>query len=262
MNKQLIESTAKAFFGIIPYAGQSLSEIFFDYRSRVKQDRLNKFLVDFRNYLEESGMTEMPNELLKDEDFGDLFESVIRRVIQTNSKEKIQRFKSILGNFIIYHERNEYSETFLEIADKINETQICILQSHSLIKTDIRSALAEKEYLSNQMSELNIRLNTAKNRYDKGGAGEYHNLTSEILLLSHRLKEVKKTIQIDASRRDASFYNIDQGEFMFLKQDLYTKGLLLDLGINSIDSKPFEIMGITEFGESFLRFIVHGETDV
>jgi hypothetical protein len=93
-NKALVESGAKIFFSLIQYRGQLLSETFFDYRSRVKQDRLNSFIESLVQYLENinGGVTV---ELQQSEDFGDLFESIVKRVIQTSSKEKAVRFRNV-----------------------------------------------------------------------------------------------------------------------------------------------------------------------
>jgi len=36
-------SVVRSLFSAVPYAGGALNEIFFDYRSRVKQNRINAF---------------------------------------------------------------------------------------------------------------------------------------------------------------------------------------------------------------------------
>ncbi|MDR6761899.1 hypothetical protein J2Y38_002108 [Flavobacterium sp. 2755] len=42
--KEILTSTAKSLFSLIPYAGTALTELVFDYNGRIKQNRLNKFI--------------------------------------------------------------------------------------------------------------------------------------------------------------------------------------------------------------------------
>ena len=48
---------------------------------------------------------------LKNEEFGDIFESILRRVVNTASKEKAQRFKKILLNEMKYTYESDFKET-------------------------------------------------------------------------------------------------------------------------------------------------------
>lgn len=41
----------KGLIGAIPYAGTLLNEILFEARSRVKQERVNLFIIEFSEYL-------------------------------------------------------------------------------------------------------------------------------------------------------------------------------------------------------------------
>jgi len=38
---EIIKSTFKSLIGAIPYVGQAINEAIFDYRSRIKQNRIN-----------------------------------------------------------------------------------------------------------------------------------------------------------------------------------------------------------------------------
>lgn len=79
--KEIGVSLTKALFSNIPYVGQILSEVFFEYRGRIKQERLNKFTVLLSDYFSQNCDFNIKN--IQSEDFGDLLESVIKRVIQT-----------------------------------------------------------------------------------------------------------------------------------------------------------------------------------
>jgi hypothetical protein len=94
----------KSLFGAIPVAGQLFNEIFFEKRSRVKQERYNSFtqlLIDF--FLEHPDVN-IHNA--NTEEFGDLFESVLLRVGKTKAGEKHKRFRDILVNQMINPETN------------------------------------------------------------------------------------------------------------------------------------------------------------
>ena len=70
-------------------------------------------------------------ETLKTEEFSDLFESVIRRVLQTKSREKHIRFRDVLLRQI--HQPNdeiENAETYLDLIGTLNEPAIWILNEH------------------------------------------------------------------------------------------------------------------------------------
>ena len=92
--KEIIVSTVKSLFGAIPFGGTALNELFFEYNGQLKQKRLNQFVeILAENFTEDS---EINLDNIKTENFSDLFESVLRRVVQTKSELKLNRFKDIL----------------------------------------------------------------------------------------------------------------------------------------------------------------------
>ncbi len=254
-NKALIESAAKSVFSNVPFAGTLLNEIFFDYRSRVKQERLNLFLEGFINYLEAGDLMEITENLLLTEDFGDLFESVIRRVTQTSSEERLQMFKNVLAGYITEPQKNDYQDTFLDIIDRINATQIQILKAHNLIKEDIRKLLRQREYYNQELGRLNSELANEKRLMNEGKTHDYYEKTKEIMGLNQYMNENKEEIEQDTEIRKPSHYEIKEGEYLFLLQDLASKGLLMDVGIGALDTKPFDKMAITDFGKAFLDYV-------
>jgi hypothetical protein len=72
--------------------------------------------------------------------------------------------------------------------------------------------------------------------------------------IKFRITDIQAKINENNRSRKHTTYNITEGEYVFLVQDLYSKGLLMD-SVGSFDVKPFEYMYITEFGEKFLHFI-------
>ncbi|QEC78433.1 hypothetical protein [Mucilaginibacter ginsenosidivorax] len=253
-NKALIESGAKTLFSLVPFGSQLLSEVFFDYRSRVKQDRLNSFIEGIIDYLKRNDIEAISTEIQESEDFGDLFESVIRRVIQTNSAERICRFRSVVTDYIANPVKIDYRDTYLDIIERINGTQIKILKAHVQIENDIRLLLRQRDGLREEMLKLNNKLETLG---DLNGdtIGDHFDITSSITSTDHQLKNVEKEIELDSILRKPAYYGVESGDYLFLIQDLYGKGLMVDEGIGALDTKPFDKMAITDFGKGFLKFI-------
>ncbi|MDK8643461.1 hypothetical protein [Niallia taxi] len=221
MSKEVLINTgvsiSKSVLGAIPYVGSLLSEIFFDYRGRLKQERINSFIEDVQQYLiSQVDEQEIDMDHIRSEQFGDLFESIIYKVSQNSQKDKINRFKLILINQMIAPYQTDYSETFLDIVSKINEKQIEIL-----------------------------------NIYRKVQEGE---IINEDSLMERTLLNANHEIKT-SDFRTPQYFNLEKDVYMFYVQDLVSKSLLLDDSINRLGTKPYDILEITAFGIEFLRFI-------
>lgn len=210
-------SLTKGVLGAVPYVGTLLNEMFFDYRGRLKQERINSFIKELQTFMvSHVNEGQIDFKHLKSEQFGDLFESIIYRVSQNRSQERLHRFKSILVNQMIAPYETDYTETFLDIASKINEKQIEIL-----------------------------------NVYRKVQLGEIRN---EDNLMGRDVIDANHITEI-SDFRNHHFYNLDKDVYMFYVQDLVSKSLLLDDSINRLSTRPYQILEITAFGIEFLRFI-------
>src|SRR5690606_21477899 len=92
--KEILNSSIKSIFGAVPFVGSLFDELFFEYNGRIKQKRLNHFIeILADNFTQES---DIKIENIQTEDFNDLFESVLRRVVRTKSEWKLNKFKDIL----------------------------------------------------------------------------------------------------------------------------------------------------------------------
>jgi hypothetical protein len=213
---QLTESTAKGLIGAIPFAGTALNEALFDGRSRIKQERFNNFINIFSEYMKDVNESEIDFEYIKSEDFGDIFESIIRRVMRSGSEEKLKTFKNVLSNHVLGKIKTDHAETFLDLVSRLNEDQIRILETYRKIKTN----------------DISIDENLPKRNVIDA------NFETQISEL-----------------RSAKNFELDEGVYQFYLQDLFAKGLLFDNGVNRMDIGPFELMEITQFGIDFLSYI-------
>jgi hypothetical protein len=117
--------------------------------------------------------------------------------------------------------------------------------------------LAQKKgYPKGGMFRLNDKLEHQPELLNEGQASSYHDHTRTILSIDGQLKAIEALIRRDGDIRKADYYGLENGDYLFLVQDLYAKGLLIDLGLGTFDTKPFDTMAITVFGLGFLKFII------
>ncbi len=253
--KETLESIIRSGFAAIPYVGQVLTEICFDYRGRIKQNRLNRFTELLFDYFLENPDVDI--EDIKTEDFSDLFEWVLKRVVLTKSEKKLERFRDILINKI---EKPSYEidnlELYLDLISNLSETEIKVLYYHRFFNKEYKK---DKELLS----ELEFNLITKKENVDKERdaqrSGYANNLSlalSEYNILEQKINRLKPLINSYDKYRKAEFYEISVDDFLYCKQSLYSKALLVDSGVGAIGVRPFEIMSITVFGQEFVNFIM------
>jgi hypothetical protein len=248
-------SLAKSLFSAVPFAGGALNEVFFDYRSRIKQDRLNSFTVLLTAFFLDN--PDIDPQSLKTEEFSDLFESVIRRVLQTKSREKHIRFRDVLIRQIHRpHEDIEDAETCLDLISTLNELAIWILNEHLVFFEAFETIdpLRAKILARTTVGQEKINKMPGNTENDQK---EREKATAKLKADQQKVERYNKQVTSLQGFRKAAYYNIQESEYLYYKQTLYAKGLLVDKGIGGMgDSKPFQWMWITEFGRKFIGFIV------
>lgn len=252
-NKEIGISIIKSAFSNIPIAGQLLTEILFEYRGRIKQNRLNKFTEILSQYFSEN--SEVVVENMRNEDFSDLLELVLRKVVNTKSEEKMRRFKDILVNSIATDIDYNNSERYLDLVSNLNEVDIRILKRHELFDSSFDERFDYQKTNQKLLADLEKNLNEEIKSRDKGHANNWESTRSEFNAVKNAIRvfeEQNKAVEI---YRNAEYYNIEKDEFLYSKQKLFSLGLLIDSGAGKFDYKPFHMMSITEFAKKFLEFI-------
>lgn len=254
--KEVLTSITKSILGAIPYAGTGFNEAFFEYRNRIKQERANSFVKELFNYMDSISQNELFIDQVKQEEFGDIFESIIKRVSLTRSAEKRERFKMILAGEIINPSNSDFIENYLDLIEKLNETQIRILINHKkLISEKYDDRLKTKQSLKKKREKLQDELNENKNLQLKGYASNVTRVEHMIGQTDRKLAEIERIIKDLNRYKSCDFYNISAGEYIFFVQDLVAKSLLIDAGIGGIGTKPYEVLSITEYAQRFLEYI-------
>jgi hypothetical protein len=246
--KEILISSTKSLFGAVPFGGTALNELIFEYNGRIKQKRLNDFVeVLADGFNEESGIN---IENIKTEDFNDLFESVLRRVVQTKSELKLIRFKDILVKELTQpSERAEIIDHYLDLISTLTEEEITILSHHRHFDFEFEKEIDELNLLRDNLKSLEQQM---KKQSVVFGESEFKKPRDQV-----KSKHEKQKKKLDAYQkfREAEFYNMNEKDFLFYKQRLVSRGLLIDNPRNVISYPPFANMGITEFGNAFIEFI-------
>ena len=248
-SKEILLTTAKSIFGAVPYAGTALNEVIFEHRSRIKQKRLNNFIKILSKYFEQHQDVNLDN--IKTEHFGDIFEAVLERVVQTSSESKLKRFRTILINEL----KNPTAETelvdlYLDLISTLSEEELFILYYHRFFDMEF-------EALINQMNETRQEVQRIDNLKKEeliihNGKSRYHDEYQEA---EKKFSDLKKKMNDKLKYRKAKFYDLHENKFIFYKQRLFSKGLLIDNPSQRIGNLPFTSMGISEFGKEFIRFL-------
>lgn len=217
--KEILISLIKSGLSAIPYAGGVLNEILFDGRSRLEQGRLNKFIEHLKDLFETDG-ERIDFEKMKSDDFSDLLIGVMDKARRTGSQDKLIRYKNIIANYLLYEitDLDNYM-VFLNLVETTSEVELRVLVGIS-------------DHVDKYYSQ-------AANRYfqdDRVKREAWYNMTRFL---------------------KASHYDLNEETFMFCKQSLSAKALLIEKGIGSFDYEPFFLMSTTEFGKSFLEFIIN-----
>lgn len=209
----------EALLSRVPGGVGLLADTFIRYRNLIKQERVCDLLEELKKDIESTDPHEFDQEYLRSEEFSDILESILWRVVNTASEEKVHRFKMILLNEMKHTYESDFKETFLDIAFRINEDQILILDHFREIRNSESESSSERGIIQSE---------------DAGGEGARASLNRERDLLG-----------------------FDESKYLFYVQDLVSKSLLYDENILLFDGggKPYTNLKITPFGEEFLRFI-------
>ena len=133
----IIPSAVKALVNLIPYAGGSISSIISDYQSDRKEKKLKEFLdsIIMRLQQNEEKLSRISHEYILNDDFFDIFENSLRRVIFERQQEKRLAYSNILANSIISEASYDETEMFQHLVDILTPLHIHILREftrHSL----------------------------------------------------------------------------------------------------------------------------------
>lgn len=253
MNTSLEERNEIAFLSFkhllnqFPIIGPFLTEIFFEFRGKVKQQRIN----DFVSKLEiEFAKLDIDPQKMQTEENLDLFESIIKKVSETRSEQKRIGFKNILMHGVKDIQTIEYCEIFSGLLINLNQKELQILTEHKDYLISGNSILKTRNDLNNELKEIQNVLKMQGPFLP--GIIMPHRLEADVIRERENAEKVLLEYKMECT---AEKFNISKDEYRYFLQDLFSKGLLFDDGVGSIGTRAFEIMSITQFGSKFLEFI-------
>ena len=138
-NKEVLKTAAKGIFGAIPYVGNLLDEVIFEHRSRIKQERLNKFIEKLNSYFEANldDKYNIDSDSLNTEGFSDIFERILYSVSKTSAAHKIEIFRNILIKRIEAKNVSiDLEGKYIDITNSISEIQFVILNQYASLTDD------------------------------------------------------------------------------------------------------------------------------
>jgi len=254
--KEVGNSILKTLFASVPYAGQLFSEIFIEYRSRIKQNRINAFSELLEIHF--SSGTQIDFSKLNKVEFSDLFEAVIQRVVSTDSRQKHERFRDILTNYVVSPAQSiDHAETFLDLISSLDEPSIQILKYHHHYDHEFTKYDEKEDALQDEIKEENLRIGKERDE-QKRVMTLLPRSSSKIGSLTRELQQVQEQIKQLSKYRQASFYSLSEDDFLYLKQILVSKALLIESGVGTRGHIPYMMMRITMFGKQFINYISEG----
>ncbi|MGZ5252895.1 MAG: hypothetical protein ACXWV4_00730, partial [Flavitalea sp.] len=226
--KEIIKSSLKILFSTItyPFLGATLNELL-DARSKIKQERLNQFTELLENFFSNHKGINLEN--FQTVEFGDLFESVIKRVVQTKQTEKLHFYKNILANQLKDDPHViDYSEIFLDLLMSLQIVEINILMNYheceTRIENEINGIKKLESLLHEKLGDINKFSDTNKNINTETKSSSLSEIDK---LLKKRTPREVKLISLLKSKND-NIYSISEFNFLFYKQRLFSKGILID----------------------------------
>lgn len=256
--KEIAVSSVKVIFSNIPVVGGLLDEIVFEHRSRIKQDRINRFALLLQEYFEEHGISNEEFENIKSEDFSDVFESVLQRVVNTKNLKKLERFRSILLGQLQGNQNNDFVETYLDITSRLDDNQILILEKFAETKVRLDEIERQKEQLDVKIREAQDKAREFRLKAENGTIKPEESIAKADKDLAFLKFEKSKAEQEEdrlLSVKRAGYYQLNDTDFEFYLQDLVSKSLMKDVNVTFHDTTTVTIKKITEFGIRYINFL-------
>lgn len=120
----------RSAFAALPYFGGLFNELFFDHRARTKARRFEEFVSGLARDVERLGESAINRSYLESEEFGDLTEATLRRVVISGSKIKRERLRRVLVSQMYSPLATDYQELFLDLVSEVGEKEIEILSAY------------------------------------------------------------------------------------------------------------------------------------
>ena len=124
------ESVIRGLVGAIPYVGTALNEAIFDFRARLKQERLEKFVEELASILQTLESDKIDVAYIQSAEFIDFLEDVLVRAAKVRAEEKRRKLAAVLAGRLQHAEGTPFDDRFLDLLVHLSDTQVRILAEH------------------------------------------------------------------------------------------------------------------------------------
>jgi hypothetical protein len=122
-------SVLKGIISAVPVVGGALNEILFAARSRLKQDRLNRFFQAVAEDVKALQEQTINRDFLASDEFSDLLEDICLRVAKAAAEEKRAYFRRVLVNAFQGKHDPDFAPMFMVILSDISEAEVTVLSA-------------------------------------------------------------------------------------------------------------------------------------
>lgn len=127
-SKEIMTMITKAGLNMVPMVGGAIGSIIGDLQAQRKEERMNEFLVSFTSEMQER-IEKIESSYIMQDDFLDIFENILRDIMNQRAKIKRECFRHLLVNSITtpnttYNMTEEYQFILL----RMSEIHILILE--------------------------------------------------------------------------------------------------------------------------------------
>ncbi len=140
--EEALITAAKGMIGAIPFVGTLLNEALFEFRSRLKQARLNAFFEGMVPRITQLEEEKIDKDHLCSEEFSDFFEELLQKVVKTKSEEKLELFRRVLLGTMTGNKSPDFSTLFLNILDELTVDEIKVFRN----RYELHLQLQQKEH--------------------------------------------------------------------------------------------------------------------
>lgn len=127
--EEIVDEGRKTFLQIlgvfIPAA--DVAEGLWNFRSRLKERRMMEFLENIQTIYENELGKDLSTYNFETEDFVDVFDSILSKVLSNKSEKKLEYFSNILVNYMLEPSEDRVFLNYVEILERINDVQLLIL---------------------------------------------------------------------------------------------------------------------------------------
>lgn len=257
--KEIIDSVGKISLKLLGPLGSIMEEMMYGYGSRVRAKRLTNFFEKLKGYLETKSDTQFI-EKLSNEDFYDVFESVIKKASKTRSEYKLNRLRDIVIKQIENPVPDiDKTEIFIELVDQTTEVELKIMMAYQEYYALMGSYNFNLMAADNELSRLAEALKREKILKDTGKANNYNWTSDRFHDMANRKLKTIKTIDELKKTLDFKAFGIDSSTFVYYKQSLISKGLMYDNGVGKNDYEPLFLLILTELSGEFMEYLKDAE---